>query len=247
MASSRLPGKPLLEVEGLPMIEHVRRRALLCGRFANVVVATCDDEIAAVVEAHGGNVVMTSRSHAAATDRVAEAMKSVECTHVVNVQGDEILVLPSDLERMVSMIESEPNVPAWNAVARIEDGAELADHAAVKCAVSAAGRVLFCSRDFAAIPVNDAAGFEPIRRILGIIAYRRDFLERYATLARTPLEIAEGIDQSRIVEHDIALRTVPFSKGYVGINEPREAEIARSCLTQDPVQRTVLQKVLVTA
>ncbi len=245
MASSRLPGKPLIEVEGLPMIEHVRRRALLCGRFSDVVVATCDTEIAAVVGRHGGRVVMTSRAHAAATDRVAEAVKAVDCTHVINVQGDEILVLPSDLARMVSMIEAEPEMPAWNAVARIDMVAELSDRSAVKCVVSASGRVLFCSRDFAAVPVSGTTGFEPIRRILGIVGYRREFLERYPGLPRTPLEIAESIDQSRIIENDIVLRTVLFTKGYIGINEPHEVEIVCACLSEDPVQRVVLEKVLV--
>ena len=87
MASSRFPGKPLLEVRGLPMVEHVRRRALLCKEFSEVVVATCDREIAVAVERHGGVVVMTSSAHKAASDRVAEAMEGLQCTHVVNVQG----------------------------------------------------------------------------------------------------------------------------------------------------------------
>jgi 3-deoxy-manno-octulosonate cytidylyltransferase (CMP-KDO synthetase) len=122
------------------MVEHVRRRALLCRGFTEVVVATCDREIAEVVEQHGGTVVMTSPEHPAATDRVAEAMQRLACTHVVNVQGDEILVLPSDLERFVRAIECEPARSAWNALARIERDAELSDPAIVKCAVSASGR-----------------------------------------------------------------------------------------------------------
>ncbi|MDP3768387.1 MAG: NTP transferase domain-containing protein, partial [Dehalococcoidia bacterium] len=97
MASSRFPGKPLLDVRGLPMVEHVRRRAELCGRFSDVVVATCDWEIAAAVERFGGRCVMTSASHPGATDRVAEAAAALDCTHVVNVQGDELLILPEDL------------------------------------------------------------------------------------------------------------------------------------------------------
>ena len=97
MASSRLPGKPLLDIAGLPMIEHVRRRARRCRRFVEVVVATCDQEIAQAVKRYGGDVIMTSATHPAASDRVAEAMRHLDCTHVVNVQGDEILVLPEDL------------------------------------------------------------------------------------------------------------------------------------------------------
>jgi len=244
MASSRLPGKPLLEVQGVPMVEHVRRRALLCHRFSEVVVATCDREIAQVIQQFGGRVIMTSPAHAAATDRVAEAMQQLACTHVVNVQGDEILVLPSDLERFVDAMEQEPHVQAWNALARIEEPSELSDRVVVKCAVSESGRILFCSRDFSRAPLLPDGRFEPIRRVLGILGYRREFLDQYGRLARTPLERAEGIDQSRIVEHDVVLRGIEFTKGYPGINEPREVVLVERYLESDPAQQKVLQEVL---
>ena len=244
MASSRLPGKPLLEVHGLPMTEHVRRRALLCRRFSEVVVATCDQEIAQVIQQYGGRVLMTSSTHAAATDRVAEAMQQLVCTHVVNVQGDEILVLPGDLERFVRAVEQEPHVPAWNALARIEEPSELSDLAVVKCAVSESGRILFCSRDFSRMPLLPDGRFNPIRKVLGILGYRREFLDQYGRLVRTPLERAEGIDQSRIVEHDVMLRGVEFTKGYPGLNEPREVTLVAHYLESDPVQQKVLQEVL---
>ncbi len=244
MASSRLPGKPLLEVRGLPMVEHVRRRALLCRRFSEVVVATCDQEIAAAIEGYGGRCLMTSPGHPGATDRVAEAMQRLDCTHVVNVQGDEILVLPGDLERMVRAIEEEPEVPAWNAIAPLDEAGALSDQAVVKCAISATGAVLFCSRDFSHLASRLQAGFAPIWKILGILGYRRDFLERYAGLPRTPLEVAESIDQSRIIEHGVMLKGVPFSRGYPGINEPRELFLVQACLQEDPLQRSALEEVL---
>lgn len=244
MASSRFPGKPLLKVHGFPMVEHVRRRALLCGRFSDVVVATCDREIQETVLGYGGKVVMTSPDHPAATDRVAEAVQSLDCTHVVNVQGDEILVLPEDLKRMVRAIEENPSAPAWNAVATLEEIGELADPSVVKCVVSSSGRILLCSRNFSALGKKLKTPWNPIRRILGILAYRRDFLERYLTLKRTPLETAESIDQSRIIEHDVPLLSVPFIRGYVGINEQREVDVVQACLNEDPHQRAVLQELL---
>ena len=241
MASSRFPGKPLLQVEGLPMIEHVRRRALLCKRFSEVVVATCDEAIAEAVRGCGGTCIMTSPAHPAATDRVAEAAQQLDCTHAVNVQGDEILVIPRDLERMVRAIEAEPGVPAWNAVARIERPEDLGDPSIVKAAVSVSGRILYCARGFAA---RGAEAVEGLRKILGILGYRRDFLERYGGLARTPLEVAESIDQSRIIEHDVMLRSVEFSNGYPGINEPREVAVVERVLEEDPAQQAVLREVV---
>lgn len=244
LASTRFPGKPLVEIEGLPMVEHVRRRALLCRRFAEVVVATCDREIAAVVEGFGGRYLMTSPSHPAATDRVAEAARSLECTHVVNVQGDEVLVLPEDLEAMVRAIEGEPDVPAWNAVTRLEAAADLVDASVVKCVCSASGRLLFCSRDFSWVGQRLAAGWEPIRMVLGILGYSRMVLERYAVLSRTPLEVAEAIDQSRIIEHDIPLRGVEVPRGAPGVNTPQDVEIATRSLREDPAQQATLRAVL---
>ena len=244
MASSRFPGKPLLEVQGLPMIEHVRRRALMCGGFAEVVVATCDREITEVVERCGGTCLMTSAAHEAASDRVAEAARALQCSHVVNVQGDEILVLPGDLSRLVRAIEAAPERSAWNAVAPIEEAAELSDRSVVKCAVSGSGRILSCSRDYVHLASVLSPPFEPLRRVLGILAYRLEFLERYLTLPRTPLETAESIDQMRIIEHDIALQGVAFTKGYPGINEPRERAVVNHYLEEDPAQRAVLEEIL---
>ncbi len=242
MAASRFPGKPLLPFHGLPMVEHVRRRALLARVFSEVVVATCDQEIAEVIEGFDGRVIMTSPDHPAATDRVAEAMRHLDCTHVVNVQGDEILVLPEDLKRMVETIGGDHSSSAWNAVAPIERIEELADRSIVKCLVSATNRVLVCSRDFSRLSLRNS--FEPVRIIVGILAYERAFLDRYGRMSRTPLETIEAIDQSRIIEHDAVLQGVPFKKGYPGVNEPREVPIIEEYLGTDPLQRDVLAEVL---
>lgn len=243
MASRRFPGKPLLEIRGLPMVEHVRRRALLCREFSDVAVATCDREIAAAVERYGGRVIMTSTSHEAASDRVAEAMKHLDCTHVVNVQGDEILVLPVDLGVLTRAVADNAAESAWNAIARIDDTQELGDISVVKCVVSKSVRILYCSRDFSRLAVK-SDGFEPVRKILGILAYSCSFLERYARLERTPLELAEAVDQSRIIEHDVVLRGVEFSGGYPGINEPREVALVERYLNEDSRQKKIFAEIL---
>jgi len=243
MASTRLPGKPLLPFHGLPMIEHVRRRVVMSGSFAEVAVATCDTEIARPVESFGGTVIMTSPKHPSASDRVAEAVDQLNATHVVNVQGDEILVLPEDLTRMARAISQSPEVPAWNALAAIERREELSDRSIVKCVVSTSDQVLFCSRDFSFLPFKDT-NFEPVRNVLGILGYTRSFLKRFQEMGRTPLELLESVDQSRIVESDEILQGVNFSRGYPGINERREIAIVERYLEQDPLQRLVLDRIL---
>ncbi len=236
MASTRLPGKPLLKIEGLPLLEHVRRRTLLCRGFSEVVVATCDSEIADMVESYGGKVIFTSSKHRVATERIIEAMRQLDCTHVLNVQGDEILVLPSDLEKMVNAMKRNPEVPVWNAVANIESKEILSDAAVVKCVLSKTGKILFCSRHFLHLG--------PVHWVIGILGYSRPFLERFQTLAPSPLEEKESIEQLRILENDYPITAVPFEKAYPGINEPREVQEVEKYLKEDPLQRAMLNKIL---
>lgn len=242
MASSRYPGKPLIEIEGLPMVEHVRRRALLCPEFSDVVVATCDQEIRAAVEQYGGKVVMTSPDHVMASDRVAEAAECLDCSHIVNVQGDEILVIPEDLRKMAQALSQNPDTPYWNAIAPVENVDELSDAAVVKCVVSQSGRILYCARDFTHLHLKN--GYEPVRKVLGILGYHREDLMAYRNLQRTPLESSQSIDQSRIIEHDIPLQGVAFRGGYPGINNPREEQVVRNILSTDPLQKAILAELV---
>lgn len=242
MASTRFPGKPLLKVHGLPMVEHVRRRALLCPEFSDVVVATCDQEIAECIRAFGGRVMMTAASHPGATDRVAEAAQSLDCTHLINVQGDEILILPEDLKQMMKAIHSQAETKAWNAIAPLEHSEQLRDRSIVKCIVSKSNRILAGARDYSAVPVK--APFEPLRIVLGVLAFEKNFLMDFIKLPRTPYETAESMDQSRILEHDFALQGVPFARGYPGINEPREVEVVEHFLSKDKRQQDVLTQIL---
>ena len=242
MASTRHPGKPLIEIQDLPMIEHVRRRALLCGGFSEVVVATCDTEIVEVVETFGGKIIMTSKEHIMASDRVAEAARNLDCTHVINVQGDEILVRPDDLSNMIESIHVNPDGLYWNAIARIENQVELTDTAIVKCVISTTGRILYCARDFSHL--NLKTTFDPVRKILGVLGYTRESLFAFSRLNRTPLETTQSIDQSRIIEHEIPLLAVNFEKGYPGINDLREEQMVREILNTDPEQRSILENII---
>ena len=242
MASTRHPGKPLILIEGLPMVEHIRRRVLLCDGFSDVIVATCDTEIQEAVKTFGGKVVMTSREHIMASDRVAEVAKVLDCTHVINVQGDEILVVPDDLSNMIESILTHPEYQYWNAIAPIETQQELKDRAIVKCVISNAGKILYCARDFTHLNLNNT--FEPVHKILGILGYSIEGLFEFSRLSRTPLEKTQSIDQSRIIEHEIPLHTVIFEKGFPGINDLREEKMVRKILKTDQEQRSILEKIL---
>ena len=146
LASVRFAKKILFPFAGYPMIEHVRRRALLVQGINDVFVATCDDEIANVVEGYGGKVLMTGNHHNNGTTRVAEAVKDIDCSHVILLQGDEPLLLPHYVEAMVAAINLRPNGNAWNCVAPIMSMDELDRHSFVKCIVGQTCYILNCFR-----------------------------------------------------------------------------------------------------
>lgn len=236
MASTRYPGKPLLVIEGLPMIEHARRRALLCQKFSEVVVATCDQKIADCIQSHGGKVILTSPTHHVATERIVEACNHLDCTHVVNVQGDEVLVLPEDLNRLVQAINQNPAGPVWNAIAAIENQADREDPSIVKCLLSKGDRLLFCSRHFSFAT--------QVFQVVGILAYTCSLLKNFNHLKPTPLEKRESIEQLRFLEHDLPIQGVRFAKSYPGINTPAEAQKVKVILQNDPQQQAILKQIL---
>ena len=243
LASVRFPRKILFPFHGLPMIEHVRRRALLSHGISDVFVATCDEEIAEAVRGFGGKVIMTANTHTNGTSRVAEAVKDIDCTHVVLLQGDEPLLLPRHLDVFTQAIDANPEGDAWNACGPIEQPEELDRHSFVKCAVSQSARILYC---FRRSPFY--SDFEKqqtfVRKILGIIAFRKDFLLRLTALPASPIEQAEFIEQMRIIENGFSLRSVPVTPSLPSVNEPNEAEVVLDYIRNNAEQRALLEQVL---
>ena len=243
MASVRFPGKILFPIHGLPMIEHVRRRALLSSAEIDVYVATCDDEIAKVVRGFGGKVILTEGVHLNGTSRVAEAIRHIECTHVILLQGDEPLLLPSHVNSFAKAIVSEPSGNAWNAVGPIDLDEEFDRHSFVKCAISSTGRIQYC---FRRTPCYSAFDIQKtfIRKILGIIAYRKDFLLRLASLPASMIELAESIEQMRVIDNDFILQSVQLNPSLPSVNEPHEAKIVLDYIQSDAEQRNLLAQIL---
>lgn len=243
LASARFPRKILFPFHGMPMIEHVRRRALLSEAVSDVYVATCDREIADVVTKSGGKVIMTASTHATGTDRVAEAAKEVDCTHVLLLQGDEPLLLPRHMELFSNAISTRPDGGAWNATGSIEYEEELDRHSFVKCTASASGRIMYC---FRRTPCFSSFATQKtfVRKMLGLIAYRKDFLMRLTSLPVSPIERAESIEQMRIIENAFDLWSVNVSPSLPSVNEPDEAEIVLDYLRSNAEQRTLLERTL---
>ena len=243
LASVRFPNKILFDFFGLPMIEHVRRRALLSEYLSEVYVATCDKAIAETVSSYGGKVIMTSNKHLNGTSRVAEAILPHDCSHVLLLQGDEPLLLPRHLDAMIKSIEENQNKDAWNATGTINTEDELNSYSFVKCAVMNNNNILHCFRRtpyFSNLDIQQKF----VRKILGIIGYRKDFLLHLATLTKTKIESAEHIEQMRIIENGYELHSVAVEPSLPSVNEPHETDIILDFVKNNIEQKTILEKIM---
>jgi 3-deoxy-manno-octulosonate cytidylyltransferase (CMP-KDO synthetase) len=227
--STRLPGKPLADIGGRPMIEHVYRRAAASPSVDAVVVATDDERVRAAVEAFGGVAWMTRADHRSGSDRLAEVAAEIDCELIVNVQGDEPLLPPEMIDEVIAPLEIDPSIPMGTLCCPIDDD-DLASPNVVKVVRDRAGFALYFSR--APIPfVRDASGRPaPARKHIGLYVYRREFLLQFARLAPTPLELAESLEQLRALEHGFRIMTVETSHDSVGVDTQADLERARRLL-----------------
>lgn len=240
--SQRFPNKILLDLKGIPMLEHVRRRVLLAKNVEEVYIATCDEKIKTVLESYGAKVIMTSDKHRNGTTRVAEAIANIDCSEVILVQGDEPLLLPRHLDAMIEAIRMDQDSVAWNATGPIEKEEELMRHSFVKVALHE-GKMLYCFRKSPSYS-DFIAQQSYIRKVLGVIAYRKDFLMELTKMEATPIEQIESIEQMRIIEKGYTMCSIPFESSQPSINEPNEVDDVWNYVDNNQEQQDLLQKVL---
>ena len=209
MGSVRLPGKPLLDIGGLPMVVRVARQAAEAGA-RSVIVATDDPRIFRAVAQAGHRAAMTRAGHPSGSDRVREVVDAEgwgDRSIVLNIQGDEPLMPPPAVRQLAAALAADPKADAATLCAPIEDSADLADPNLVKLVRDRRGRALYFSR--AAIPAPPDGEFRPSsglwRRHIGIYGYRAAALRRFAACEPSPLERAERLEQLRLLENGMAI------------------------------------------
>jgi 3-deoxy-manno-octulosonate cytidylyltransferase (CMP-KDO synthetase) len=225
-ASTRFPGKPLADIDGRPMIEHVYRRAAASPIVSRVIVATDDLRIATKVADFGGTVRLTRADHYSATERLAEVVSTLDCDIVVNVQGDEPLLDPRAIAEAVAPF-ADDSISVTTLYHRIDNPADVANPNVVKLVLDRGGFAMYFSR--APIPyVRDPrGGWPPLYRHIGLYAYRRSALLVLASLEPTPLERAESLEQLRALEHGIRIKAVETSYDSIGVDTPQDLEQVR--------------------
>ncbi len=226
MDATRLPGKPLLRLDGRTIVQWVYDAAVESSVFDDVVVATPDDDIAGVVREFGGTVAMTARHHATGTDRVAEVARArADVDIVANVQGDQPFVTTAMLQVLIESFGSAPDQHMATLGAPLDFECGLHDPNTVKVVTDQRSFALYFSR--APIPtLRTPRDDVPVYHHLGIYAFTRDYLLEFATLPPTPLEQCENLEQLRALEHGARIRVCPVAAPTIEINTLEDLECA---------------------
>lgn len=221
--STRLPGKPLVQLAGKPMIQRVYERAKLAKQANQVIVATDDERIVKAVEAFGGEARMTRTDHRTGTERVAEVAAHVEGDIFVNVQGDEPLLDPAAVDTAVSSLLEEPAASISTVATPIKTPGDIMDPNVVKTVLDFDGNALYFSR--APIPwVRDTASKTLVRHLkhLGLYVFQREALLEYATLPQGELERIEQLEQLRWMENGWKIRVAEVEHDAVSVDVPED-------------------------
>ena len=240
-SSVRLPGKPLADIAGVPMVVRVYERAVASG-VGPVVVASDDERVVAAAQACGADAVLTSGAHASGTDRVAEvvAARGLDpATVVVNVQGDEPLLPPSLIEQVAANLSRRSGFAIATLCEVIEREDEVFDPDVVKVVFDHTGRaalfsrapIPYCRGRFDARTPAPRASAPPRlhHRHIGLYAYRAEFLDRFRTLAPAPIELAESLEQLRAIHHGYSIHVeAARERPGPGVDTPADLERVRA-------------------
>ena len=242
MASTRLPGKPMADILGMPMIGHVYKRVKMSKTLDEVYVATCDQEIYNYIESIGGKAVMTSDCHERCSDRCAEAMLKIEqdtgvqCDIMVMVQGDEPLTFPEMIDEAITPMIEDKDILITNLFSDIETIEAFEDPGEVKVVMDKFNNALYFSRE--PIPSRKKGVLEvPMKKQVCIIPFRRDFLLKFNKMEPTPLEIIESIDMMRILENNLKVKMIPTQYITKAVDTSKDLYILNQMMQKDKVQR----------
>ncbi len=229
--SSRLEGKPLIEVNGKPIIQWVYEKAQQAKLADIIIVATDDERIFNAVKAFGGNVEMTSVNHKCGSDRIREVVeRHPEIFYIVNLQGDEPLIKPDSIDDVARNVQEDDHADISTLIRVLKDEAEINNPNLVKCVIDNNGYALYFSR--AKIPYERNTGIATFYGHLGIYGYKREALIKMTSLPQTPLEKTESLEQLRALENGMKIKTSVVDFVPVGIDTKEDLEKFKQIISQ---------------
>ena len=222
-SSTRLPGKPLKDICGKPMICRVYERAKLANSVDEVIVATDDERIFNAVESNHGRAMMTRADHKTGTDRLAEvAEKFPDAEVIVNVQGDEPLIEGKLIDELIAQFD-DVNLQMATVAVELTDDAEIKNPNNVKVVIDKNNNALYFSRS--PIPYPRNIGKSKVYKHIGIYAYRRNFLLNFAQMTPTPLEETESLEQLRALENGYKIRVIKSDCKFIGVDTEEDLKL----------------------
>lgn len=226
--STRLKAKALALIHGKPMIQHVYERCLKSKLLSEVLVATDDKRIYEAVINFGGNVVMTSKSHKSGTDRIGEAIKNIKCDIVVNIQGDEPMIEPRNIDKAIEPLINDRNINVSTLCIKISDKKEISNPNVVKVVFGSNNNALYFSRSV--IPFNrDNINAEYFKHI-GLYVYRKKYLVEFIKLKPSMLELTEKLEQLRILESGEKIKIIETKIDSHSVDTPADLRKIRKLI-----------------
>lgn len=226
-ASTRLPGKPLADIAGKPMIARVYEQASKAKRITQVIAAVDDQRVFDAVVANDGKAMMTAKNHPTGTDRLAEvAAAHPEAELIINVQGDEPLIEPAIIDSLVAVFDDDPELQMATVKSPMTDVDEIKNPNNVKVVTDKSGYALYFSRSMLPYPRENTG--VTVYKHIGIYAYKREFLLSYAKMESTELEKTESLEQLRALENGYKIKVIETNFSFVGVDTPEDlAEVNR--------------------
>jgi len=239
LGSSRLPNKVILEICGKPMVQYVYEAAKKAKNIAEVYIATDSSEVQDKCKAFTSNIIMTSKEHESGTDRLAEAIQTIECDNVINVQGDEPLIDPELISSLAEVLEKS-DIPMASAMYKMSSVEDLKSVNSVKVTVDNNSNALYFSRsiiphhrdDWEALLNHHETIPSPLKfyKHIGIYAYKKEFLIEYSQMEQTYLEKLEKLEQLRVLENGFKIQMIETEYEPVGVDVLEDLEEVREIM-----------------
>jgi len=244
-ASTRFPGKPLADILGKPMVQWVLEQAHKSSLVSEVVVATDDHRICDVVQNIGEKVIMTSPDHKSGTDRVAEVVKNFQCNIIVNIQGDEPLISPENIDLVIKPLLGSPDFSVSTLMIAIKKWDEMFDPNTCKVVVDGNGRALYFTRS--PVPYNRNSWPEGVHMIkdagasscvlgykhIGMYAYTKSFLLQFPKLKASRLEDLEKLEQLRILDNGYAIQVIETNQSSISVDRPEDLGMVKQIINKN--------------
>ena len=242
LESTRLPNKILRDFFGMPMIEHVWRRAQLITPKIETIIATDNNEIIKVCEKFGATALKTSALHANGLSRVGEISKTLMWNYYIVLQADEILVEPENLERIHAKIKDNPEIPFFNLISNLENLYELDDVNIVKCQLHPNGTILNMMRKSSSVSPKEIK-LQSTEKVCGIYGVSHNALQKLIQNGPTRFEKNESIEQMRAIEMGMNLLGVKITRNYPSVNTLEDAFQVETILIKDQLQKKIMKAI----